>query len=394
MDQLQLFQLLRNETEERDIQIKTLEKALSGLLTNLSTALPDKSEIFTQLATEMSNTLNQINQRNVTVPLYFSGNGPGAKKLREHMLITQWYADRLPAQSTGALKQEISFFLECLAMFDFKPLTDAESCNEVNNFLTQCVKRVRTGYFSSPLPALPSNVASLDELQTGIFGNPGTGMSQTLILRIGKADVRAFQAIFIAIPDKNPSMWYFHPWEATWMNPHQWDVTFTGMRRRFEEEFEIALRRALGEDQHVDWEAEITDLNETANAIFDKEELLPQLVKLPPNGETAYLSYDNVRSEIYVNVGGVMMVFINTRGAFPQRTGARLMTTLDGINGLCSVDEEKVPDELRLGLIYKARVVLASLKTQVDVAIAENRPAKPRADPIQPTDGYLPGVLN
>lgn len=371
MNQQQLFRQLRDEKHMVQTQVSELSQAFNKLLNHLGARDDDDRKAFLEISNELARNL-KVTQPYDNVYGYFSGVGPVARQLRQHTLINDWLQTE-----TRASNQFNEALFRKLELFDFKPTHEQGKVLDTINRFNAMVERVRRGSFSNPIEIVSPPLPTMDQWQTGLYGSPGSGQTLCLVLRVGQPGVGNMETVFMAVPGESPKIWFYHPWEDTWLWSTDFAVTFEGLIDLMEEQFEQALGKANALSQAFDFESELAQLRTQVDAVFDDELRLPAQVVLPSN-ECVYISYDEERSEVIAPLGGYAVLFINTKGRWPSRIGPKIISGAAGAD-LQSYGVSDLPVDTQQGLVLKAKQVVAFLARLVNEAKSKDAPLQARA---------------
>lgn len=373
MDQRTLFRLLRQDSDVEGSQFQVLHGVVTSLFTELGKLHPEQAAHFTQMSKQLTNEFNQCSGEASRLARYFAGQGPVARRLREHALVHEWLRGEDPA-----LDNVSEVLAAKLKLFDFTPIEQPEVVNDFNRVLSQMVVRTRTGVFTTPFPTLPPQLTSLDELHTGIYAPPPGGPHATLVLRVGSGEVEgAMRAVFMAATNSVPALFFYHPWEHVWLQSLQWTVTFPGLRDALQEEFGKALAAANAVPQGYDFSAELAALSQKSNTVFDRESLLPAEVHVSGN-DLCYKATDDTRSEILIRSGDYVLSFINTRGEYPARSGPCIITREPVLGELRSHAPQSLPVDVQRALVARGRAVMSHLVGVISENVSKGVVAIPR----------------
>lgn len=373
MEDKQLYQLLGEDTNGVEKQISALHTGVVDLIANLAAVMPEAEPMFDTLTNNFNQARRELMRENAGAWVYFTGNGPVARSLKKHIALQGWIQQRLYSGNTeGApAPSEIeAFLLSQLEQFHYQPLGDAEHVNPTNAAVNHILNTLRHGTFSSPQPPLPEIMPNMRALQTGMYGPDGDGQSLTLVLRIAPLASNGVETIFLAAAGQKASMWHFHPQEDQWLM-NDFRMTFAGLDDALLAEFAKAVQQASQDIlvEEFDFEVEMTALKDKCEGLFNVEKYLPAVHYLPETGEEVFVRKDD-ESYLRIRFGDYVLVFLNTKGAYPQRTGPILMSYLQDC--LHTVSSKSVPAISQRGLMRKAKAACEQLSQLIE-------DAKPRA---------------
>lgn len=362
MDEKALYKMLGEDSYTADKQVRTLHTSMADLLATLGGIIPDAAPAFQELSASLNNSMDELLQARDNVWAYFTGRGTVAQAIRRHVGLQCWVDSHLygNSQHAGAetTPSEVqSFLLEKLQKFDFHPSQEPDDVNVVNGFLNEIVMRVRTDLFTTPYPPLPAEGLEMSAFQTGLYGCDGDGQNLTIILRTENTRLPGVKSIFMVAPGNQPILWHYHPYEDVWLNS-RFGLTFEGLLEGLELEFTKAVDAASADIGEMDFQQELIELERQSNAIFDAEQHLPASFRLPGSPEEIFCN-EGEASFLNVRAADVTLTFLNTKGQYPQRSGAKLFTRLN--DNLHTLSAESTPVTLQVALVQKAKRVFGVL---------------------------------
>jgi uncharacterized coiled-coil protein SlyX len=367
MEYPRLFRLLRDDHNRHEMQVGAIEQAICALTAVVGEVLqPDQKEALDKISAQLGNDLNKVRVVGGTMLDYFSGHGPVAKRLREHLLLIQWLYDtsEVPKEVSDQL---VGSMMRKIDSFDFKPSQEIGDIKEAAEFYNFAIDQVAQGYFTAPFPKIPEGTHGPELFQTGLYGSPGGGQQLTLVLRVGQPGEGGMQSVFMASPGSVPMLWHHHPWEDYWMSPAHFETTFPGLIEAMREQLALALANATGDTSSFDLAKELQELTVQANTIFDSELLLPEQV-LHSDNNAVYLAYNDQQSEILARTADHILSFMNTKGEFPIRSGPRLFSLYYLNPGTRTVNWNDLPVAEQQTLMARARASMALLISKVNEA--------------------------
>jgi hypothetical protein len=290
-----------------DGKIAVLQRHFAMLALNLGAMIPANAKVFEGLIDNLNKELNE----DYKFFDYFSGNGPMASRLVEHLCVSSMVH---PDNTSSRLD---------LTAFDFKPVNNEICKVKLNSFLTGAVIEVSESEFLS-INNSTLDLSQPDSLSTGIYKSPHSE-SPTLVLRTVSEDRCGVEALFIATPGKMGELWYYHPYELVWVFGDE-DYIFTGMQESLELEFEKAKDKACQTFSDFDFDKEISKLDEQSDFIFDNESsVLPEVAfnglaneSKNPDVSTGFFTKPDY-SLILISLDNTVLLFRNTKADYPSR---------------------------------------------------------------------------
>ncbi len=363
MDLNKLCERLHTPFEHfQNTEIGQLQRAVAGLMLNLGAMMPGKSSLFQALVEDMQNSSAVIRQNKVNVHSYFSGNGPTANKLKEHLAVMDWVDQYhnppvrdFSGQATLSKTTNAQHMKHQLKMFDFNPSDDAALVTEVNEFI-QTIRPVLTGrLFLTPNPPLTREPIDFTTLLTGIYGDATVPESLSIILHGTVPDTNGLQVILSIVSGFPASIWYYHPFERLWL-VGDWRISFKGVLETLQGEFRVALQDAGVVEREFDFTQEMERLEKQAYSIFDREDKLPQnlfyyrgglqVQPLDNNPPLGYYARDVESSSVMFPFGeGVHLTFMNTKGKYPSRS--KVLCRNLSFNTQTKLDPADIPTKLQ-----------------------------------------------
>lgn len=373
MDLKTLCKALQGSVEHSPNQeVATLQRSVAQLMLTLGAAIPDKLAIFNGLIEDMQTQAFDLRYQKVSLPAYFSGNGPTARLVQQHLNVIDWMDTSLHpavfvAPGITMAKSTPSLCVSSqMKAFDFQPTDDRSVIRPLSEFLfTVRPTMLRSTYLSSE-PALPSGVMQLDKLLTGIYGDASKPEQMSLILRATIPLTNGLEVMFAMIGEAPATIWYYHPFELVWVNG-DFSYTFKGVHEALQAEFALAHEKARPVEKVFNFMEELERLEERAGEIFNEEEsMAPQLFYYPdgisilPVGNVAPISTykrDKEASILVVSLDRVHLIFRNTRGTYPMRS-RQLCTHITALSQL-TVLPDSLPRNAQELLVQKATQALS-----------------------------------
>ena len=350
------------------------------LLQHLQSIAKKDDPVLDNLAKSLGDHLIAMQQEKWSVAKYFSGFGPIACKLRDYAAITKHY-------SLGNYKLE-----EHLKKFDFKPVTDdGEQAKEFRKWLEEVGNNAFGSYHDIQLP-LPYVAGIEVGLPTGIHTTaPESYAADAEIPRylVLAVDLKSgLKARYIVRRDHRAILLYWHPHEEVWLADGA-GVLFEGVWEGFKVEWEkLAQKSGYTAEAPVDVEANLKQLEEKSNFIFDNEEKLPDSCRFYNRNDDGMSSYMSLTIETYV------LNFMNTKGQWASRN-MRLSVMGAGPYNI-TLKWEDLREFTRQEIFKQAHAALDSLIEQINAKTMKDavKEAEKQAPLVKIVENQVPNYRN
>jgi hypothetical protein len=295
--------------------VESVAATIAIIAQHLDTLHPEKKGLFNALSIRLKNQLETLRHvRNDSPLACFSGYGPIARKLRDHVNAQRFFeivdspSDIHP--NFGALEQKVEKY------FNFRPTKDKDALDELAAFIKFTFPLMNGAAIEGrEFKDLPSE-KPFQEIDSGFYvDRRGPIPTQLLILRAKESEHGPQTVYVLPSSTRDEQLYFFHPAEAALYSA---DYSFTlpgaveGLKREL-----TTLLDPLGlsvEPVNVsDFESTMHDM---VTAIFDNEH------RIKPSEHGCYKRNDQW-SQITIAVGsGYSWMFTNTRGEYPSRSSA------------------------------------------------------------------------
>lgn len=336
---------------ENDIVVHTVK----NLLDNLGSMFPKLHGVTHSLSSQLLNEIGLLRRTSLNVNAYFTGNGPIADQIKRYTAL-----ERLIYGVNG-----FTGLSNILDTFNFNPTKDPETVNALNSFLSSA----RSLCDNAPITTLKTNIPDFiapADMETGLYGNIENGNSFTLILRTHAKTEDEIEMIFLARPDTDAFLWYWHPFERAWINSDH-EVTFDGALEQLDLQLKQAIIDATVFVEELDFKKEIKDIIDESCVIFNDEKYLDSSVICNETGyaplPSGYYKYDSERSEIKISVRESQFILRNTKGTYPSLSGS-LVSVVNGVSS--TIEISKVDEKFQRQLITKTKHLFKILLRDIE----------------------------
>lgn len=236
-----------------------------------------------------------------SVMRYFSGDGPIAQKLRDYDAISRHF-------SFGGFKLK-----QMLESFNFQPVEDEQKQDILRDWLVEVGENAFGVKHQFALP-LPYGSGVEAELDTGfhlVAASHAQGAEPERLLVLA-ADLKGGAKVkYVVRANKEALLLYYHPGEQVWLADNC-SVYLDGTQEALAVEWEKLANAAGYTAAPVDTEANLKEIEEKVNFIFDNEEMLPHARQ--------FYTRDKDHSYLRFALEEYVLLFINTKGKYPSRT--------------------------------------------------------------------------
>jgi hypothetical protein len=304
-----VFAALKNRAvDAHQMDTDGIASCLSIMAQNLDKLLPDTQKLFTNLTAQMSNHLTALRNRRFNAYEAFTGKGPIARKLREHLTITEWF-EPTGSERLQGLAEQID------EVFDKKPTTEEKYLEELKAFikLTQPLM-VGQSMKGQEFQQIDPNVA-LPSLQSGFYvAGEGIHKRFSMVLNAFPSNI-GIKISYVLTSGQDEVLLFQHPEESEWF---QSNYTFT-----FPYVVDYLKRELDAVIEPLGFRATITDMDLELQNIFHKVTyILDRHLELPRTGlKTVFHDAVHEQTEIKIPFGPEYhWSFLDTRGKYPSRT--------------------------------------------------------------------------
>lgn len=355
-------------------KINLLQNSFSQLLAILGKESPEQATIFGALNKEFTNKLEQVGEVNRNIGKYFTGNGPVAKRLKEHLGIAKalqrpvHFPTNVPLGILTVVSP-ISDLEDQIKRFNYNPIIEADHVQKLTEVTRTLRAKITAEFYETPYPPFPEGVIlNLDDTQSGIYGDGADPANLQIVLRGFCEGMDGLEVLYISWPDAVSSLWFYHPFELQWVKSSLQE-TFPGAAEALVKQLESVMEQASPIVRDFVFEEEVTRLEKQAHAIFDTEDVLPKQVfsypdglyssPIPARAPLGHYERTAEASEIMVKVDKTNIIFRNTRGKYPQRNWnlCRMITN----DVFSKVDLKDLHRTEQLTLIQRTGLVLANI---------------------------------
>lgn len=304
-----VFAALKNRAvDAHQMDTDGIASCLGIMAQNLDKLLPDTQKLFTNLTTQMSNHLNALRNRRFNAYEAFSGKGPIARKLREHLTITEWF-EPTGSERLRGLSEQID------AVFNKEPTTDAKHVDELKAFikLTQPLM-VGTSMKGQEFQAIDANV-SLPSLKSGFYVS-GEGLHKrfSMVLNAVTSNL-GINISYVLTSGQDEALLFHHPEESEWFRS-DYSFTFPYVVDYLKRELDAVIEPLGFRATLTDMDLELQNIQHKVTYIFDRHR------ELPRSGlKTVFHDAMHEQTEIKIPFGPeYYWSFLDTRGKYPSRT--------------------------------------------------------------------------
>jgi hypothetical protein len=390
MNLKQLCYLLKMRMSNKaEQEVSILQDNLSALMLHIGTSIPGQLPFMQEFHRVSNNELMQARINRVSVDTYFSGHGPIADMLRNYCDMSSFFypeeneknkqSEDFKAWVNNYEMQTPKQDNEAVRQFDFHP-EQGETNQELNNFIATLQTEVINDLYLTPIPQAlpPTNQVDLHLLmtvRTGIYNAESGPENTTLVLRAEVPNQRGLEVLLFAKHNEPPSLLYWHPFELHWINSN-WTSTFEGVLETLQGQLRVAVEAAQPMEQDFVFAEELDRLESQAAALFDMESKLPPTLffykerglsatRLPNHEAQSTYSRSPVESRITINVNEMRLIFMCTKGAYPNRS--RFIMKYNGEKVSHTVPNESIKRPDQEVLIQKAALTLSVIHNVVCV---------------------------
>lgn len=358
--------LALSNTESRDIT--RLKEMMHRLITIVSHAVDEEDRVTHEVLKNLYDESNNIVTNSVSVVKYFSGNGPVATRLREHIEMSLLLDHAMNDEEDEDFDDKHEYLVQLLNDFNFSPDNDKEAVSELCSFIDSVRMYMKENTFNKPVSEM-KNHCSLDELRTGIYKAEHSNSNFLLVLSVELPNTDGLKAILIMPTNGNSSMWFYHPIESIWILNYN-DYTFDGLKKIFVEHFFLAIADAEPTVVKFDYTLELASLQESIDFIFDNEKLIPSMRLVSYTNGISGFHRDTVDSQLIACcVDDYSLLFRNTNGNYASRSTVMVQSL--GDDKMVTITNELVPEEIKKILVDKTKYIIKLVTDEINKVKAE-----------------------
>jgi hypothetical protein len=302
-----IFAALKNRPYNAyQMDTDALASCLRVMAQNLDKLLPDTKSLFSNLTEAMQGHLEALRNRRFNAYECFTGQGSVAHKLREHLLLTQWFEPESSARLAD-LPEQIN------EAFNKNPIQDEAALTELTDFikLTQPLM-VGQSLRGQVFEEIDASVA-LPKLKSGFYVcGPETNRRFSMVLNPWSVPL-GIGLSYVLSSGQEPHLLLQHPEENEWFLS-DYTFTFPQLVSYLKQELDTLIAPLGFSVTRLDMDIEFEHIFAKVNLIFD------QHVRLPASGLQAVLN-EAEQTQITIPFGSdYVWSFVDTRGKYPSRT--------------------------------------------------------------------------
>ncbi|SAK83432.1 hypothetical protein AWB81_04208 [Caballeronia arationis] len=276
---------------------------------------PEKKGLFGALSKRLKGQLDTLRHMGSDTPMaVFSGRGPIARKLRDHVNAQRFFEivdspfDVHP--DFNKLERKIEKY------FNFHPTTDEAMLDELAAFVKFTFPLMSGAALEGQEFADMPVEAHLTETESGFYVDRRGLVPLHLMLLRARVSEHGPDVLFI-LPngEQDEKLMLYHPGEDA-LYPSDFSFTFPGLVEKLKEELAKLLDPLGLSLEPVNLAVYEETMHDMVRAIFDNEE------HIKPSQHGVYFRSDEW-SRITIPLGaGYSWMFTNTRGQYPSRSAA------------------------------------------------------------------------
>lgn len=244
---------------------------LMELTLNLSTAVPNKHQLFSELHKNQLAQLNAIKASVYSPEMYFTGNGPKATKYKEYL--------EMLLDSDTISKVKAAKFQKKIDAFNYNPDLSKSNTNAFPAFVSSVLKALNSIKFSPqmnfPKIKQDTNIYLLD---SGIYSDDAGGDS-SIILHLKATDTFPETVMYVR-SDCSSLFVGKHVEENAWIDlfyAGSRTVFFDGLYETLEKELKKVIENSkkISDNYVFDAHVELEKIKEKAKEVFNNFSILP-----------------------------------------------------------------------------------------------------------------------
>ncbi len=292
-------------TDNAQMDIDGIGASIGAIANVLDTLDSDKKGIFAKFAGQLDVHLKRLRAMRTNAYEYFSGAGPVARKLREHVKVDDWMNPQNRIRNQDLLRHmEMSF--------NKYPTRDAFELKELQDFI-QLTKPLMTGQLDTIEFKEYDSGTVLTDLASGFYKIQSETAAQFLLILNTRLQPSQVGVMYVLGMGADEQLMYEHPEEGEWFRTDD-SYTFEGLANKLRAELDLVIA-PLG------LSAKKSNLPVQLEEVFQKVDFIFENHKRLPEGGLQFVRHEENQSTIAIPCGTFYKwVFTDTRGQWPTRT--------------------------------------------------------------------------
>lgn len=305
MDNNELYFALKDRpTDKHQMDTDAIAASLRTMTQHLDKLHPEMQSVFGKITGQMQTHLDNLRQQRHSAYEFFSGQGPVARKLREHAAMMELFNptntaraanfrteidevfNKFPTKNEEKLKELLDFIRMTFPLMTGQQL-DGQEFEEIESDIA--LPKMKSGFYKVKSVVLPRMVMVLN-------ATAPQGISASYVLEMGREEILLFK----------------HPEENEWLKADG-SFTFDYLVPMLQEQLDALIVPMGFQAARVDLDAEMQKIYAKVIEIFENRNRLPNDVE--------HVYNDDEETRITMPVTPLYhWVFSDTRGVYPNRT--------------------------------------------------------------------------
>jgi hypothetical protein len=318
----ELFRTLKGHNQHVDAE--SVASTLAIVAQHLDTLHPEKKGLFGALSKRLTDQLEALRAQRDTAFSFFAGQGPVAKKLRDHVNMQRW----ILGENHFGLGLKLR---EVESLFDLHPTKDETVLESLTAFIRSTFPLMNGTHIDGQEFTEVTGDQTLMNLSSGFYvDRRGTVPAYMLLLRTRIANTGP-EVLYVLQACREEQLFFYHPNEDEWFRA-DYTFTFYQLVNKLKAELDIVIEPLGFTVTPLNLELELAKLYDRVNFIFDNEERLSA-------ARHEYYREGQDWTQILLPLGaGYSWMFTNTKGRYPSRSNAFVKKIGESIQS-ASIDE-------------------------------------------------------